>query len=109
VLGEGRGGEVLHARGAQLDPPEPRGARNQIHQLAAASSPGEDRVHPIQDPRDRPRSVGVLDRRELLGVREPGQIGARSAEDRDERAVHYRFASIVQESPVSPTFSNPAR
>lgn len=53
---------------------------------------------------------------------EPSEIGGRSQigelsidriDDRDERSgSHYRFASIVQvseESPDSPTFSNPAR
>lgn len=50
---------------------------------------------------------------EIGGGPEIGELSIDRVDDRDERAGrHYRFASIVQvseESPDSPTFSNPAR
>src|ERR671911_275364 len=83
--------------------------RDALEQLAPSPPPREDRVDPIEDRPQDGRVVDVLEGRELPRLREARQVVARSAQDRDGRTGHYRFASIVQESPVSPTFSNPAR
>ena len=58
--------------------------------------------------------AGHLDEPSEIGGRpQIGELSIDRIDDRDERGgSHYRFASIVQvseESPDSPTFSNPAR